>query len=91
MEIPNPLEKLSILEKKIALLLEMLKEEKEVNAKLTQEKEELLKRLDAAENTLLKESQDLEFLNQERSLTKDVVDELIKNIDNMVEIKQEER
>ena len=90
MEIPNPLEKLSILEKKIASLLEMLKQEKEINAKLNQEKEELLKRLDNAESTLLKETQDLEFLNQERSLTKDVVDELIRNIDNIVEIKQEE-
>ncbi|CDK30256.1 hypothetical protein [Candidatus Babela massiliensis] len=91
MEIPNSLEVLSVLEKKIANVLELLKEEKNLNAQLIKEREELISRLESAENSLLQESQSIDQLNQERFLTKEVVDELIRNIDRLVEVKQEER
>lgn len=90
MEIPNSLEVLSVLEKKIANVLALLKEEKNLNAQLIKEREELISRLESAENSLLQESQSIDQLNQERFLTKEVVDELIRNIDRLVEIKQEE-
>ncbi len=91
MEIPNSLEVLSVLEKKITNVLELLKEEKNLNAQLIKEREELISRLESAENSLLQESQSIDQLNQERFLTKEVVDELIRNIDRLVEVKQEER
>ncbi len=84
MEPLNPLEKLNILEKKITSLVELLRAEKELSAKLAEEKNlladeknNLLARLEAVESSLLKGSQNIE-------LTKMVVDELIKNIDQLV-------
>lgn len=84
MEPLNPLEKLNILEKKITSVVELLRAEKELSAKLAEERnllaEEkigLLARLEAVESSLLKGSQNIE-------LTKMVVDELIKNIDQLV-------
>lgn len=88
MEPVNPLEKLNLLEKKIASLVEMLKAEKEVNARLAEEKTQLASRLDIVETSLLKGSQNIEELNQERVLTKMVVDELINSIDKLVEREQ---
>lgn len=91
MEIVNPLEKLNLLEKKITTLIEILKAEREKNAKLTKKNEELETRLESVENSLLKGTQNLEEISQERVLTKMVVDELISSIDRLVEVEQEER
>ena len=41
--------------------------------------------LQMVENSLLKEARSIEELNQEREMTKLVVDELIGNIDRLVE------
>lgn len=87
----NPIEKLNLLERKIVSLIELLKAEKELNSKLTQEKEELAAQLSALENSLLKGTKSIEELNQERVLTKMVVDELISSIDRLVEVEQEKQ
>lgn len=84
-QLNNSLEKLNLLEKKILSLVEMVKSEKEQSAKLAQEKAQLASRLEMLENSLLKGSQNIEELNQERVLTKMVVDELINSIDRLVE------
>ena len=89
MEPLNPLEKLNLLEKKIASLVELLKAEKEFSARLTEEKNQLAARLDIVETSLLKGTQNIEELNQERVLTKMVVDELINSIDKLVEREQQ--
>jgi len=89
MEISSSFEKLGILEEKINSVLELLKTEKELNIKLQQEKNELIARLNILEATLTQESQNLDQLNQERFLTRDVVDELIKNIDRLIDVRQE--
>ncbi len=89
MEESNSFEKLGILEGKINSILELFKIERENNIKLRQEKEDLIVRLNVVENALMKESQTLNELNQEKFLTIDAVDELIKNIDSLVEVRQE--
>ncbi len=81
----NPVEKLNVLEKKLAHLLELLKRLKHENMQLESEKNELQSRLEQLENSVLKGTQDMEELNQERVLTKMVVDDLIKSIDSLVE------
>lgn len=85
MESMNPIEKLNLLEQKIALLVGALKAQKELNLKLTEEKLELLNKFEMLENSLLKGTQSIEELNQERILTKMVVDDLISSIDKLVE------
>ncbi len=85
MEQLNPLDKLNVLEKKIASLIEIVKTEKEHSAQLAQEKIQLVAQLEMLENSLFKGTQNIEELNQERVLTKMVVDELITSIDKLVE------
>lgn len=92
MEPLNPLEKLNLLEKKIVTLVELIKAKEEQITKLTeqsanlaQEKMLLATSLENLENSLLKGSQNIEELNQERVLTKMVVDELINSIDRLFE------
>lgn len=83
MEAVNTLDRLHVLEKKILALLETVSVQKELNAKLIKENEEL-------KNTLLKGSQHVEDVKQEQVLTKMVVDELISSIDRLVDVKHEE-
>lgn len=91
MEITSQID-FSILENKINALIDCLKAEKEKNAKLVQEKQELMSRLEAVETSLLKGSKNLEELSQERALTKMVVEELVLNIEKnfVVEPKETE-
>jgi len=88
MESVNSMEKLGLLEKKIVQLCELIKTERANTAQLVQEKNELLLKLEQLETSLLKGAQNLDELNQERVLTKLVVDELICNIDKLVEQNQ---
>lgn len=81
----NPLEHLSVLEKKVALLIDIIRAEKTLNNQLLEEKNTLLARLEMMENSLLKETKGVENLTQERILTKMVVDELITCIDQLVD------
>ena len=91
MESVNPLEKLQELEKKVDVLIELLKTEREAKIQLAEENDVLGARLQSLENSLVKETKSIEDFNQERTLTKMLVDELIANIDKLVDGQQEVR
>lgn len=79
------MEVLNVLEKKIAGLIELIKELKAENAKLAEQNAQLKQQLEVLENSVLSRHQNLEELGQERALTKLMVDDLIKNIDLLIE------
>ena len=80
------MEILSALEKKIELLVDYIKRLKEENAQLKTESQELRDHITQLEGSLLKENKQLETaLHKERSLAQKAVDELIKNIDELIE------
>lgn len=76
------MEVLSLLEKKITDLLNVVKERNCSIAELTEENKSLREKIDLLETAILK---DRDELDQEKELTKLVVDGLIKNIDSIVE------
>jgi len=92
-------EALSLLEKKIIHLLELiskLKEENnrlkaesahlvEKNADLSQRVTDLTEKMSVTENAMVEHDKDLDELSQEKALTKMVVDDLIKSIDSFVD------
>lgn len=84
----NHMEKLGLLEKKINSLIEQIKAQKGLNSKLELKILELSKQLEQMEMSLLQENRNVEELNQEKALTKMVVEELITSIDKMVEQEQ---
>lgn len=55
------------------------------NAKLAEENAQLLAKLNSVENSLLKDTKQLEELREEEQLTKSMVEGLIKSIDALVE------
>jgi len=82
-------EALGILEKKLADLVELAKNLKEENVKLIKRNDDILH-----ENQQLHEKLDLlesftvnktDEINQEKQVTKMVIDGLIKSIDNLIE------
>jgi chromosome segregation ATPase len=104
------METLSVLEKKIASLVTLIKDLKtqnnqlqvekdtlslecdvlkEQHTKLAQANAHLIEQLDAIESSLLQGTKDVEDLSLEKSLTKAVVDDLIKSIDALVENEQQ--
>ncbi len=76
------MEVLGILEKKVSDLVCLVKELKMENATLQDENRQLKEKVDALETMVLK---DKDELDQEKELTKLVVDGLIKSIDTIVE------
>lgn len=85
METVQPLERLQALEKKIAHIIDLLHAERDRSASLVEEKNALLAKIEAMESSLLKETKSIEELSRERVLTKQMVDELILTIDELVE------
>lgn len=90
------MESLNILEKKVVAILELVKAKDEkimelmsTNEALVQEKQQLSEALELLENSVLKGSQNMEEFNQEREITKMVVDGLINSIDKIVEQTQQ--
>lgn len=79
------MEILNVLEKKIASLIEMIKELKAEKALLVEENFELKQKLESFESSLLSKDKNVEERTQEIVLTKMVVDDLIKSIDLLVE------
>ena len=73
------METLHILEKKIAQLVKRIKE-------LKAENEMLLAKIDALETSILRGKETLE---EERSLTKSAVDELIKNLESLIDSQEQ--
>lgn len=78
------MEALSILEEKIIKLLDHVAQLKEENNKLAEENARFKEQNEALENSLLKNNKNIDDLNQEKTLTRMVVDDLIKNIDSLV-------
>ena len=80
------MELLSALEKKIELLVDYIKRLKEENAQRKSESQELRDQIAQLEGSLLKENKQHEAsLAKERALSQHAVDELIKNIDELIE------
>jgi hypothetical protein len=79
------METLTVLEKKIASLIDIIKELKAENARLAEENAQLAAKVMTTEKTLLTDAQRVEELDQEKALTKMVVDDLIKSIDSLIE------
>lgn len=78
------MEAFNLLEEKISILLDhvtKLKNEKEL---LVKENNLLKEQNEALENSLLQNNQNIDDLNTEKSATKMLVDDLIKNIDTLV-------
>jgi regulator of replication initiation timing len=76
---------LKVLEEKIALLVQKIHELKKENALLVEQNEQLLVRVKAAEESLEVDVRQIAKLDEEKALTKMVVDDLIKSIDSLVE------
>ena len=85
METVQPLERLQVLEKRIANIIDLLHAERERSLKLEGLNKSLTERIEAMESSLLKETRSIDELSQERALTKNMVDELIQTIDQLVE------
>ena len=83
------MEALGILEKKLADLVELAKNLKEENVKLIKinddtlhENQQLHEKLDLLESFTVNKTDEI---NQEKQVTKMVIDGLIKSIDNLIE------
>lgn len=79
------MEILAVLEEKIASLIELVKELKAENAKLTEDNAQLLAKIEMLESSLTNDVRRLEELNIEKALTKDAVNSLIISINELVE------
>ncbi len=79
------MELLSVLEKKIVALAGVVQQLKQENSQLREENAQLGAKLEMMESSLLVDSERIEKLNEERVLTKTVVDDLIRSIDLLVE------
>lgn len=78
------MEALEILEKKLASLVELVSQLRNDNARLTKENNQLQGRVKELEASGAKDSNYIEKLKQDKALTKNVVEDLIKNIDQLV-------
>ncbi len=82
-----------VLEEKVAVLIERLQQAKQESARLsaevaryTAENEQLSAKIKALEDALMVDTDRIDKLDQEKAITKMVVDDLIKNIDSLVEV-----
>ncbi len=78
------MEALNVLESRIAGLLTLIANMKSEQEKMSEENGRLKEQLEVLEHSLLKNHQNLEELQQEKSLTEGLVGDLIKNIDSFV-------
>ena len=76
---------LKVLDEKVVGLIRRIKELEAENAKLSAENTQLTAKLETMENSMLSDIKRIEELDQEKALTRMVVDDLIKNIDSLVE------
>lgn len=74
-----------VLEEKVALLIERITFLKQENESLHTQNAQLKSKISLLEDSLLVDAQKLDKLDQEKSVTKMVVDDLIKNIDCLIE------
>ena len=76
---------LKILEEKVTSLINRVKELEAENKLLSAENTQLTAKLESMENSMLSDIQRIDALDQEKALTKMVVDDLINSIDSIVE------
>ena len=79
------MEGLSILEKKVEGLIRRIEKLEAEKDTLSAENVQLTAKLETMENSMLSDIKRREELDQEKALTKMVVDDLIKNIDSLIE------
>jgi hypothetical protein len=79
------METLSVLEKKVASLIDIIRQLKAENARLMEENNQLASKLTLMQSVVHEDAKRVEELDQEKALTKMVVDDLIRNIDSLVE------
>ncbi|HML19323.1 MAG TPA: cell division protein ZapB [Candidatus Dependentiae bacterium] len=79
------METLSVLEKKVVSLIEIIKQLKAENARLTEENAQLADKITMMQTVAADEAKRADEFDQEKALTKMVVDDLIKNIDSLIE------
>lgn len=79
------MEILTVLEKKVASLIDTIKQLKLQNDQLMAENSQLAERLLMIETSVHADAKRVEELDQEKALTKLVVDDLIKSIDSLIE------
>ena len=80
------MEMLTVLEKKIESLVDFIKRQKEDISRYQAENQELKGRVGQLETALLKEAKRVEQeLTQERTATRQAVDDLIKSIDDLID------
>jgi len=75
---------LKVLDEKVTRLIQRLKELKAENEKFSAKNTQLTAKLEAMESSMLLDIKHIEELDQEKALTRMVVDDLIKNIDLLV-------
>lgn len=78
------METFDALKTKISHLIEKTKELKAENIRLVKKNEQLVQKLESIEVSVLQNTKKIEVLNQEKTLTKAVVDDLIKSIDSLM-------
>lgn len=83
------MEALEILEKKLTSLVVLVTELREANEKLAEENTQLMQRLHELEGSVAQDTTYIEKLKQDKALTKCVVEDLIKNIDQIVTREQQ--
>ena len=76
---------LSVLEKKVVSLIDIIRQLKAENARLIEENVQLASKLTLMQGAVHEDAKRVEELDQEKALTKMIVDDLIKNIDSLVE------
>lgn len=79
------METLSVLEKKVVSLIDIIRQLKAENARLAEENTQLVTKLTLMQGVVHDDAKRVEELDQEKALTKMVVDDLIKSIDSLVE------
>jgi hypothetical protein len=78
------METLHVLGEKITSLIGLTQKLQAENAQLVEENGQLIAKLKVLEGSMLLDGDRMEELNQEKALTKMVVDDLIKSIDSLV-------
>ncbi len=76
---------LKLLDEKIAGLIRKINDLEAENARLSADNTQLAEKLETMENSMLSDIKRIEELDQEKALTRMVVDDLIKNIDSLAE------
>ena len=79
---------LTLLEEKVIRLVDMVKTLKLTNQALNEENQMLKHQLMKTESSLVAETKDLEELSQEKTMTRMLVDDLIRSIDSLVDQKE---